>query len=75
VGAPKLVPRAAASVTAATIAGCAWPQISGPHEQTQSTYGFSSTSNISPPAPRCMNSGSRPIARIARTGEFTPPGR
>ena len=37
VGAPKLVPRCAAAVTAATIAGCAWPAISGPHEQTQST--------------------------------------
>ena len=34
VGAPKLVPSAAASVTASTIAGCAWPWISGPHEQT-----------------------------------------
>jgi hypothetical protein len=37
VGAPKLVPRAAAAVTAATISGCAWPWISGPHEHTQST--------------------------------------
>ena len=75
VGAPKLVPRCAASVTAAMISGCAWPAISGPQEHTQSMYGFSSTSKISPPEPRCMNSGSRPIERIARTGEFTPPGR
>ena len=34
VGAPKLVPSAVASVTALTIAGCACPWISGPHEQT-----------------------------------------
>src|SRR3954452_4459141 len=30
---------------------------------------------ISAPSARSMNSGSRPIARIARTGELTPPGR
>src|SRR3712207_34261 len=29
----------------------------------------------SAPAARSMNTGSRPIARIARTGELTPPGR
>jgi hypothetical protein len=34
VGAPKLVPSAAASATALTICGCAWPWISGPQEQT-----------------------------------------
>jgi hypothetical protein len=34
VGAPKLVPLAVASVTAATIRGWAWPWINGPHEQT-----------------------------------------
>ena len=34
VGAPKLVPRVAASVTACTTSGCAWPWMSGPHEQT-----------------------------------------
>ncbi len=34
VGAPKLVPRAAAAATASTTAGWAWPRISGPHEQT-----------------------------------------
>ena len=34
VGAPKLVPRPAASVTAATTSGWAWPSTSGPHEQT-----------------------------------------
>ena len=34
VGAPKLVPRVAASVTAAITSGCAWPAISGPHEHT-----------------------------------------
>ncbi len=34
VGAPKLVPRAAAWDTAASTAGCACPWIKGPHEQT-----------------------------------------
>ena len=34
VGAPKLVPSAAASVTASSTAGCAWPRIIGPQEQT-----------------------------------------
>ena len=34
VGAPKDVPWAAASATASRIAGCAWPWISGPQEQT-----------------------------------------
>ena len=34
VGAPKLVPRAAASPMAARTAGCAWPRISGPQERT-----------------------------------------
>jgi hypothetical protein len=34
VGAPKDVPRAAASQTALTTFGCACPAISGPHEQT-----------------------------------------
>ena len=37
VGAPKDVPRAAASVTAATTSGSACPKISGPHDITQST--------------------------------------
>ena len=36
-GAPKVVPRPAASRTASTTAGCAWPAISGPHDITQST--------------------------------------
>ncbi len=34
VGAPKLVPRAAASAIAASTCGWACPWISGPHEQT-----------------------------------------
>ena len=34
VGAPKVVPRAAASITASTTSGWAWPRISGPQEQT-----------------------------------------
>jgi hypothetical protein len=33
-----------------------------------------STSVISAPEARSMKIGSRPIARIARTGELTPPG-
>jgi hypothetical protein len=37
VGAPKVVPRSAAAATAARISGWAWPWISGPQEQTQST--------------------------------------
>jgi hypothetical protein len=37
VGAPKLVPAAAAAVSAPTTAGWAWPAISGPHDMTQST--------------------------------------
>ena len=37
VGAPKLVPRAAAVLTASTTTGSAWPRISGPQEETQST--------------------------------------
>ena len=37
VGAPKLVPAAAAAVTAETTSGCAWPAISGPQDITQST--------------------------------------
>ena len=37
VGAPKLVPSAAAAVTAATTSGCAWPAASGPQDMTQST--------------------------------------
>ena len=34
VGAPKVVPRAAAAEIAASTRGCAWPWISGPQEQT-----------------------------------------
>ena len=34
VGAPYDVPRAAASCTASTTAGCAWPRIIGPHDAT-----------------------------------------
>ncbi len=36
VGAPKLVPRSAASRTASTVSGSACPKSSGPHESTQS---------------------------------------
>ncbi len=34
VAAPKVVPSAAASAIASSTTGCAWPWISGPHEQT-----------------------------------------
>jgi hypothetical protein len=37
VGAPYVVPRAAARAIAARICGWAWPWISGPHEHIQST--------------------------------------
>ena len=37
VGAPKLVPAAAAAPTADITSGWAWPAISGPHDITQST--------------------------------------
>src|SRR4051812_28765408 len=37
-------------------------------------YERPSTSTISAPDPDAMNRGSRPIERMARTGEFTPPG-
>ena len=36
VGAPNVVPRSAASRTASTVSGSAWPNSSGPHERTQS---------------------------------------
>src|SRR3954453_11407747 len=38
-------------------------------------YERPSTSTSSAPDPDATNTGSRPIERIARTGEFTPPGR
>src|SRR3954454_17258905 len=38
-------------------------------------YALPSTSTSSAPVPPQTKTGSRPIARIARTGEFTPPGR
>src|SRR3954468_14474735 len=38
-------------------------------------YSLPSTSTSREPWPDAMKTGSRPIARIARTGEFTPPGR
>ena len=75
VGAPNEVPRCVAACTAAITSGSAWPRISGPHEHTQSTYSLPSTSYRSGPAPEAMKIGSRPIERIARTGELTPPGR
>jgi hypothetical protein len=37
VGAPKLVPLRAASRTASTVSGSAWPKTSAPHDITQST--------------------------------------
>ena len=43
-GVPKDVPAATACWTAATTSGWAWPRMSGPHEQTRSTYSLPSTS-------------------------------
>src|SRR3954463_3281833 len=40
----------------------------------QSTWRLPSTSSSSAPSPRATKIGSRPIERIARTGELTPPG-
>ena len=37
-------------------------------------YSLPSTSRIREPLPEAMKIGSRPIERIARTGELTPPG-
>ncbi len=75
VAAPKLVPRSAASRTASTVSGSAWPKRSGPHDMTQSSSRRSSSVSTYAPSPLLTNSGSsRPTARIARTGEFTPPG-
>ena len=75
VGAPKLVPRRAASRTASTVSASACPKRSGPHDMTQSRYRFPSTSSRYAPSPRATKNGSsRPTAFIARTGELTPPG-
>ena len=73
VGAPNVVPRAAAALTAATTAGCAWPRISGPQEQTQSTYSLPSTSTIA--APRRGDEDRVAADRAHRTHRgLTPPG-
>ena len=74
VGAPKEVPRAVAACTASTTRGWACPAISGPQEQTRSTYRFPSTSHRYGPCPPAKNRGVPPTAPNARTGEFTPPG-
>ena len=74
VGAPNVVPSLTAEATASTTPGWACPRISGPHEHTQSMYSLPSTSNSFEPSPRATKMGSRPMARMARTGELTPPG-
>ena len=75
VAAPKLVPRRAASRTASTVSASAWPKRSGPHDMTQSSSRRPSSVSMYAPSPLRTKSGSsRPTARIARTGEFTPPG-
>ncbi len=75
VGAPKLVPSSAASRTASTVSGSACPKISGPHDCTQSSSVRPSAVSIVAPWPRSTKNGSSsPTPRIARTGEFTPPG-
>ncbi len=75
VAAPKLVPRSAASRTASTVSGSAWPKMSGPQDMTQSRKRLPSAVSTYAPSPLRTKSGSSsPTARIARTGEFTPPG-
>ena len=75
VGAPKLVPSSAASRTASTVSGSAWPKISGPHDCTQSARRRPSAVSMYAPSPRRTKKGSStPTERIARTGELTPPG-
>src|SRR5919112_555171 len=46
-----------------------------PDEVMRNISALGTRSTTSGPSPRAMKIGSRPIARIARTGEFTPPGR
>jgi len=55
-------------------AGCLCPRISGPQEQTRSTYSFPSTSVRYGPLPDAMTTGVPPTDPNARTGELTPPG-
>ena len=74
VGAPKLRPRPAASRTASTTSGCAWPSSAGPHEPTRSTYSLPSTSVTYGPRADARNRGVPPTLPYARTGELTPPG-
>ena len=52
VGAPKLVPSSAASRTASTVSGSAWPKISGPHDCTQSSRRRPSRVSMYAPSPR-----------------------
>ena len=74
VGAPKLAPRAAASWTARTTAGWAWPRTSGPQEPSRSRYSLPSVSRICGPWPLAMKGGVPPTAPKERTGLLTPPG-
>ena len=73
-GAPKVVPRRVAAVTASTMAGWACPRMSGPQLPTWSTYRWPSTSVSQAPRPSRKKTGVPPTPRNARTGEFTPPG-
>ena len=62
-------PRSACALIAATVAGCAWPRMSGPHDPIQSMYSRPSASQTRAPRPRSTKRGCPPTARNARTGE------
>ena len=51
VGVPKEVPLANVAVTRSTTAGCAWPKMSGPHEQQKSMNSLPSASQMWAPCP------------------------
>ena len=73
-GIPKLVPRAAASITASVTIWGACPKIAGPQVPTKSTYCLPSASVMVQPDALVTKKGSPPTPRNARTGELTPPG-
>ena len=74
VQAPKLVPPAAALITASITGGWACPRIMGPQEPTKSRYSRPSASVRTAPLAERMKTGEPPTEPKARTGEFTPPG-
>ena len=68
----KCVPAATRAVTAATIAGWAWPASVVPKPLCRSTYSVPSTSQTLDPCPRSMNTGH---GGASCHDEATPPGR